>query len=79
MSCNENNARRVYWSGLLLVETVLVVLHLTHVIDWPWVWVFAPLWISVILGYTFTLASTALLYIADRQEKRQRRKQEEHR
>jgi len=38
--------------SLLLV--VFVVLKLTHVIDWSWIWVLSPLWIGsalvVVLG-----------------------------
>ena len=37
-------------SGLVtpsLLTLVFVVLKLTHLIDWSWVWVLSPLWISV--------------------------------
>lgn len=34
--------------GLLTVA--FVVLKLTHVIAWSWVWVLAPVWIAVVLG-----------------------------
>lgn len=29
---------------------VFLVLKLTHYIDWPWVWVTAPLWIGGVVG-----------------------------
>lgn len=29
-----------------LLTVVFVVLKLTHVIDWSWLWVLSPLWIS---------------------------------
>lgn len=38
--------------GLLCVA--FIVLKLTHVIDWAWIWVLAPMWMSitlVILGF----------------------------
>lgn len=35
-------------AGLLFV--VFLVLKLTHVIDWSWWWVTAPLWISAVFG-----------------------------
>jgi hypothetical protein len=35
------------FSGLLTI--VFITLKLTNVIDWPWVWVLAPLWISTII------------------------------
>ena len=34
----------VGFSGLLTL--VFIVLKLCHVIDWSWVWVLSPLWIS---------------------------------
>lgn len=35
------------FGGLLTI--VFVVLKLTHVIAWSWVWVLSPLWISLLL------------------------------
>ena len=38
--------------GLGLLSTLLVifiVLKLVHVIHWPWIWVLAPLWISLLI------------------------------
>ena len=32
-----------------LTTLVFLVLKLTHVIDWNWWWIFAPLWIPTIL------------------------------
>lgn len=37
----------VGFAGLLAV--VFITLKLTHVVDWSWLWVLAPLWISLIL------------------------------
>jgi hypothetical protein len=34
--------------GLLIVFTIL---KLTHVINWSWVWIVSPIWISVILCF----------------------------
>lgn len=35
-------------NGLAITLTVVfIVLKLCHVIDWPWIWVLAPLWITV--------------------------------
>ena len=32
-----------------VLTTIFVVLKLIGVIDWPWIWVLAPFWISFIL------------------------------
>ena len=41
---NHNTATGIGFSGLLTVA--FIVLKLTHVIDWSWWWVLAPLWIT---------------------------------
>lgn len=37
-------------AGLTLL---FIALKLTHVIDWEWVWVLSPLWISFLVGVGF--------------------------
>ncbi len=34
----------------VLLFITFLVLKLTEVIDWPWIWVTSPLWISVIVA-----------------------------
>jgi membrane protein YdbS with pleckstrin-like domain len=46
-----------------ILTIVFVVLKLTHVIDWSWWWVLAPLWISaalviVVLGIVAIIAAS---------------------
>ena len=36
-----------------LLTIIFVVLKLTHNIDWDWIWVLSPLWISFILSILF--------------------------
>lgn len=38
----------VSFSSLLTI--VFIVLKLTGVIDWSWVWVLSPIWISLLVG-----------------------------
>lgn len=45
----------ISFCGLLTI--VLITLKLTHVIDWSWVWVLAPLWI----GLAFALGIFAII------------------
>ena len=35
-----------FWGVL---QIVFIVLKLTNLIDWPWVWVLAPVWIGAII------------------------------
>ena len=46
MSNSKSNG--VSFSSLLTI--VFIVLKLTGVIDWSWVWVLSPAWISLLLG-----------------------------
>ena len=50
MRNNDSNsgAGGIGFTGLLTI--VFIVLKLCHVIEWSWLWVLAPLWISTILG-----------------------------
>lgn len=34
----------IFWT---LLTVAFIVLKVTHLIDWPWVWVLAPIWIPV--------------------------------
>lgn len=36
------------FTGALFI--VFLVLKLTHVVNWSWVWVFAPLWIDLVIA-----------------------------
>lgn len=46
---NDNNKSSgssggIFWT---LLTVAFIVLKVTHLIDWPWVWVLAPIWIPV--------------------------------
>lgn len=53
------------FSGLLTIA--FIVLKLTHVINWSWVWVLSPLWIGLaitllfLVGFLITVAIIAVL------------------
>jgi hypothetical protein len=52
------SASGIGFTGLLAVA--FIVLKLTGYIDWPWVWVLAPLWISAIVGFIFLIIAIIL-------------------
>jgi len=62
-----DTSKTVTTSGGMGVGTVLtivfIVLKLTGVINWAWVWVLAPLWISVGIGVLFFLLAIILMAI----------------
>lgn len=57
MSNNRGNASAstggVGFCGLLAL--VFIVLKLTGVIEWSWVWVLAPIWIPALIGIAILL------------------------
>lgn len=48
---------------LSVLGLIFIVLKLLHVIDWPWVWVLAPIWGGFLLGIVI-LAVYLIIYIA---------------
>ena len=48
-----------------LLGVAFVVLKLTHVIDWPWIWVLAPFWISIGIAIIFFII-VLIIALADR-------------
>lgn len=46
---NDNNKSNCSTDGIFwtLLAVAFIVLKVTHLIDWPWVWVLAPIWIPV--------------------------------
>ena len=64
MSKNETTSGGIGFMGLLFI--VFLVLKLTHVIDWSWWWVTAPLWGGIAIGMAiilFIIFITAILSI----------------
>lgn len=58
-SGSSSSSSGIGFSGLLAI--LFIALKLTHVIDWKWVWVLSPIWITaslvvVILGIVFLVA-----------------------
>jgi hypothetical protein len=49
---------KVTLPGLLFV--VFIVLKLTHVIDWSWWWVTAPMWATLIIVFVILMIAEAI-------------------
>ena len=50
--------------GLLTI--VFIALKLCGVIDWAWIWVLAPAWISLALGVIITIIALLIIAILSR-------------
>ncbi len=59
MDKNNSTSSSIGFTGLLTI--VFIVLKLCHVIEWSWLWVLAPLWISTILGLIIVIIYAIML------------------
>lgn len=75
---NDNNKSSgssggIFWT---LLAVTFIVLKVTHLIDWPWVWVLAPIWIPT--GIVLAAIVVVLIVVLTREtirslERRNRR------
>jgi hypothetical protein len=64
---NETNNGKNGGIGFIgLLQLVFITLKLLKVIDWPWVWVLAPLWISSGLGILIIAVCFLVLFLRDK-------------
>lgn len=50
---NSNSKGSIGFTGLLTI--VFIILKLCGVIDWSWLWVLSPLWISFVIAIILTI------------------------
>ena len=48
MNKNNSTSGGIGFTGLLTI--VFIVLKFCHVIEWSWLWVLSPIWISLIIS-----------------------------
>ena len=52
--------------GLAFLTTIIfLILRWTNVIDWRWVWIFAPLWISMALNLVIAIIIDVIKGVKD--------------
>lgn len=44
---NSGSTGGIFWT---LLAVAFIVLKVTHLIDWPWVWILAPIWIPAAIA-----------------------------
>ena len=44
-----------FGGGGFLLAIIFLILKLTHVIEWEWIWIFSPIWIPLALGLVLLL------------------------
>lgn len=67
---NDNNNKHNNAGGLglgTILTIVFVVLKLCGVIDWAWIWVLAPLWISAALTIILVILIFVIAKIKEKQ------------
>jgi hypothetical protein len=64
---NENHNGKSGGIGFVgLLQLVFITLKLLKVIDWPWVWVLAPIWITAGLGILIIVVCFLVLFLRDK-------------
>ena len=48
---------------IITMTIIFIVLRLTHMINWSWIWVFSPIWLPVILAILAVLISKLIALI----------------
>jgi len=71
---NERNggSAGVGFAGLLTI--VFIVLKLLGKIDWPWLWVLSPTWVSVILAVLGIIVTAFVIAWVEKKERAQRQR-----
>ena len=59
---NKNRNAGLGLPSLLLL--IFIILKLTHVIDWSWLWVLSPLWIAASLALLFFVVIGVIILAA---------------
>jgi len=49
---------KLNWS--ILIAIIFVVLKLCHIIEWSWLWVLSPMWISLIIDVVIIIVVTII-------------------
>lgn len=60
MTINVGGEGGLGFVGVLTIA--FIVLKLCHVIDWPWLWVLSPLWISLVVAAVVVLL-VAIMFV----------------
>lgn len=65
---NNNNNKQATRTGVSFtgaLTLIFITLKLTHVIDWSWVWILAPLWIPLALVAVILLVAFILYVVRE--------------
>ena len=60
MSNTKVTYRGIGFAGLLTIA--FIVLKLTNIISWSWLWVLSPLWIDIALVIVMAVVAAIILY-----------------
>lgn len=60
-SSSSSSSGGIGFVGLLTVA--FIVLKLTGYIDWPWIWVLSPIWISICLVIAILLIVLGVVFV----------------
>jgi hypothetical protein len=61
---SSDNGGGIGFCGALTI--LFIGLKLGHVIDWPWIWVLAPTWITLLIAFVFIATAGIILYLKNK-------------
>lgn len=65
MNDNRSNGTGLTIGALsILLFIVFLILRFVGVIDWDWLWIFSPLWIPPVLGFSIFILLALVLFFA---------------
>jgi len=50
---------------MLSLTLLFIILKIFGAINWPWIWVFSPLWLPVVFGFSVILGVIILVILFD--------------
>ena len=59
---NQSDNSNVNGNFTALLTVLFIGLKLGHVIDWPWIWVLSPIWISLSLFLFFIVLADVIVF-----------------
>ena len=71
---NNNNNKQTTRTGISFtgaLTLIFITLKLTHVIDWSWMWVLAPMWMPITLILALLIIAFVIGFIVGGQDDRE--------
>lgn len=52
------------FESLVALQVIFIFLKLVGVLNWPWMWVFCPLWVVLAVGAAIVMVMAFMIFLA---------------